>query len=413
MFYNKITKKENNKYGQMKLKNKKKQEEKNMLKNKKGITLIALVVTIVVLLILAGVSINLVLDNNGIIAKSKDAKNNAIESDEKEKVEMAYVSATLKKLGDTVTAEELQTELDLSVGIGKTDVTTNGDDTLNVLFSDTEHKFNVDEGKVEKAKPITNNYGEDWEVAWTYTNGVWSNQINKGEKAEGDVVAKFYKTGNRIKPDGFTWSNTGDVFTFEEGDEYRLVVEGNGPIGDLGTAEGTNITSAFAWFLQSAMYMKGATDTCIMPYVKELVICNGITSIGNYAFCGASSLEKLSIANTVTNIGDYAFLYDVNLANVKLPNKIESIGYNAFRETKIQNITIPSGVKKLSGFIFTNCGNLARIKFLPTDLTGIDIDRNSFSSIENCTIYVKNEIVKNYMEQNLNIPSTVNIEILE
>ena len=384
-----------------------------MLKNKKGITLIALVVTIVVLLILAGASINLVLDNNGIIAKSKDARNSAIESDEKEKVEMAYVSAALKKLGDTVTVEELQEELDSSVGTGKTDVTTNGDDTLNVLFSDTEHNFNVDEGKVEKAKPITNNYGEDWEVAWTYTNGVWSNQINKGEKAEGDVVAKFYKTGNRVKPDEFTWRDTGDVFTFEEGDEYRLVVEGNGPIGDLGTAEGTNITSAFAWFLQSAMYMKGATDTCIMPYVKELIICDGITSIGNYAFCGASSLEKLSIANTVTNIGDYAFLYDVNLANVKLPNKIENIGYTAFKETKIQNITIPNSVKKLSGAIFANCGNLARIKFLPTDMTGIDINKSIFYDIKNCTIYVKNEIVKNYMEQNLNIPSTVNIEILE
>ena len=45
-----------------------------MLKNTKGITLIALVVTIVVLLILAGVSISLVLDNNGIIQKSKDAR---------------------------------------------------------------------------------------------------------------------------------------------------------------------------------------------------------------------------------------------------------------------------------------------------------------------------------------------------
>lgn len=384
-----------------------------MLKNKKGITLIALVVTIVVLLILAGVSISLVLDNNGIIAKSKDARNSAIESDEKEKVEMAYVSAALKKLGDTVTAEELQEELDSSVGTGKTEVTTNGDDTLNVLFSDTEHNFNVDEGKVEKAKPITNNYGEDWEVAWTYTNGVWSNQINKGEKAEGDVVAKFYKTGNRVKPDGFTWRDTGDVFTFEEGDEYRLVVEGNGPIGDLGTAEGTNITSAFGWMLQSVMYMKGATNTCIMPYVKELVICDGITSIGNYAFCGASGLEKLSIANTVTNIGNFAFLYDVNLENVKLPNKIENIGHNAFRETKIQNITIPNSVKKLSGFIFTNCGNLTRIKFLPTDMTGIDVNKSIFYDIKNCTIYVKNEIVKNYMEQNLNIPSTVNIEILE
>ena len=45
-----------------------------MLKNKKGITLVALVVTIVILLILAGVSINLVLGNNGIITKAKDAE---------------------------------------------------------------------------------------------------------------------------------------------------------------------------------------------------------------------------------------------------------------------------------------------------------------------------------------------------
>ena len=44
-------------------------------KNKNAITLIALVVTIVVLLILAGVTISLLLDENGIIAKSKDARN--------------------------------------------------------------------------------------------------------------------------------------------------------------------------------------------------------------------------------------------------------------------------------------------------------------------------------------------------
>ena len=49
-------------------------EEENNMKKNKGITLVALVVTIVVLLILAGVSINLVLGNNGIIAKAKDAE---------------------------------------------------------------------------------------------------------------------------------------------------------------------------------------------------------------------------------------------------------------------------------------------------------------------------------------------------
>ena len=52
-----------------------------MLKNKKGITLVALVVTIVVLLILAGVSINLVLSNNGI-KKAQDAKTKTAEDQE-------------------------------------------------------------------------------------------------------------------------------------------------------------------------------------------------------------------------------------------------------------------------------------------------------------------------------------------
>ena len=44
------------------------------MKNNNGITIVALVVTIVVLLILAGVSINLVLGNNGIVKKAQEPK---------------------------------------------------------------------------------------------------------------------------------------------------------------------------------------------------------------------------------------------------------------------------------------------------------------------------------------------------
>ena len=53
-----------------------------MLKCKKGITLVALVVTIVVLLILAGVSINLVLGDNGIISKAQEGKTKSAEASE-------------------------------------------------------------------------------------------------------------------------------------------------------------------------------------------------------------------------------------------------------------------------------------------------------------------------------------------
>ncbi len=59
-----------------------KNTREKITKHKSGITLIALVVTIVVLLILAGVSINLVLGNNGIIAKAKDAETKSAEASE-------------------------------------------------------------------------------------------------------------------------------------------------------------------------------------------------------------------------------------------------------------------------------------------------------------------------------------------
>lgn len=177
-------------------------------------------------------------------------------------------------------------------------------------------------------------------------------------------------------------------------------------------ANGNNVTATYAWQLPTGMFMMGYTDTCFMPYVSEIIICDGITSIGEYAFAGASGLTKISIANTVTDIEDFAFFYNINLENIKLPNKIESIGKCAFSETKIQNMTIPNSVKKIGGLFYDN-NNLAKIKFLATDITKIDIDIHAFESMRNGTIYVKNEIVKKYIEQNLNISNTVKIEILK
>ena len=68
-----------------------------MLGDKKGITLVALVVTIVVLLILAGVSINLVLGNNGIIAKAKDAETKSAEASQNDLKEMSNLEDEMDK----------------------------------------------------------------------------------------------------------------------------------------------------------------------------------------------------------------------------------------------------------------------------------------------------------------------------
>lgn len=59
-------------------------EEKRQMKNKRGITLIALVVTIIILIILAGVSIGLVLGNNGIVTKAMLGKENMEKAQQEE-----------------------------------------------------------------------------------------------------------------------------------------------------------------------------------------------------------------------------------------------------------------------------------------------------------------------------------------
>ena len=87
-----------------------KKEIKN--KQEKGITLIALVVTIVVLLILAGVSISLVLNNNGVISKAKDAKNQYAEAQTNDEKQLNEVSDWIDtKVGDTTGGDSV-TEID-------------------------------------------------------------------------------------------------------------------------------------------------------------------------------------------------------------------------------------------------------------------------------------------------------------
>ncbi len=66
------------------------------MRKEKGITLVSLVVTIIVLILLAGVSVHLVLGNNGIITKAQEAKKKQIISEAKDNIGMEIVSAQIE-----------------------------------------------------------------------------------------------------------------------------------------------------------------------------------------------------------------------------------------------------------------------------------------------------------------------------
>ena len=79
-------------------------------KNSKGITLVALVITIVVLLVLAGIALSLTLGENGIINKAKEAKNKSIQAESEEKLQLSLASTYLNS-GDQVDYDEFSNKI--------------------------------------------------------------------------------------------------------------------------------------------------------------------------------------------------------------------------------------------------------------------------------------------------------------
>ena len=105
-------------------------------KEMKGITLVALVVTIVVLLILAGVSINLVLGNNGIIIKAKKAEEKTAEAQEKEMTESNLLEQELENSLATPTPKPQPTD---GVKIPAGFYYVGGTKTSGIVISDNEN----------------------------------------------------------------------------------------------------------------------------------------------------------------------------------------------------------------------------------------------------------------------------------
>ena len=103
----------------------KKELEKRKLSESRGITLIALVITIIVLLILAGVSIATLTGQNGILTQAQNAKTETEVAGEKEAISLAYTGAMTEKNGDgTVTAGDMNTQFGLN-GTNKATATGN------------------------------------------------------------------------------------------------------------------------------------------------------------------------------------------------------------------------------------------------------------------------------------------------
>lgn len=96
--------------------------------------------------------------------------------------------------------------------------------------------------------------------------------------------------------------------------------------------------------------------------IQNVIIEDGVTSIGDYAFFDCKNLIEITIPNSVTTIGDSAFSGCSSLSQIAIPDSVTSIGRLAFYGcSSLTEITIPNSVTSISAYTFYVCNNLAKI----------------------------------------------------
>ena len=96
--------------------------------------------------------------------------------------------------------------------------------------------------------------------------------------------------------------------------------------------------------------------------VKDVVIPNSVTSIGEYTFRGCSGLTSVTIPNSVTSIGQYAFQYCSGLTSITIPNSVTSIGNYTFQYCSgLTSVTIGNSVTSIGSSAFYNCSGLTSV----------------------------------------------------
>ena len=148
---------------------------------------------------------------------------------------------------------------------------------------------------------------------------------------------------------------------------------------------------------QGQMYnfTSGKTKPWKNSLITKIIIEEGVTSIGDYAFKGSQYLESVELSNTITYIGEEAFciypciskfsliipnsvthigtysFYGANIVSIQLSNSLKTIPRVAFRDCKyLQSLEIPEGVVTIEDYAFADCNRLTNVTF-PSTLENI------------------------------------------
>ena len=401
-------------------------EKKQKRRKEKGITLVALVVTIIVLLILAGVSIATLTGENGILTQANRAKEEMKAEEDKEKIKLAISEAQIGNSGyQELDANNLQEAIDKQFNGRNVVVSDNEDGTFTVSCLDTLKEYIVSSNGVEDGI----NYNEYFDRATAQI--IDGKTIYAIDKSGNNVNMNNWEFCYDIQTNGYALNDEEVLNNSEYGGTNETRVRNAGYKGgyDAETGEITEKVPMYIkedngeWKPVTSMYntFYGCINLEKAPEIPNTIKCmwstyqscsnlsegkvgNGTINLRNcftyctnlnstpyltnkienlqVAFQGCTSLTKITnIPYSVTNMNS-TFYGCTNLVNVdvNIPDSVIDMSYTFYECNNLESVfNIGNNVKLMVG-TFYNCNNLVNAPNLPKT---VEIIRSTFNGCEN------------------------------
>ena len=263
---------------------------------------------------------------------------------------------------------------------------TNGNvDTYTITFTDgTTTTFEIVNAPTE---PQEGTEGLDF---YPLADGTYGVKAGRAQYLADIVIPSTYKgkTVTQILPSAFQYSY---IKTITIPDTVTSIGSGafsycyylkDVYITDIGKWCGISFEDWSATPLNYAhnLYLNGTLIT-------NLVIPNGVTSIGGFAFSRCTGLTSITIPDSVTSIDWGAFSGCTGLTSITIPDSVTSIGGYAFSGCAgLTSVTIPDSVTSIDVNAFRDCTGLTSIKFQGTKAQWYAIEGINGIGVR-CTVY--------------------------